>query len=153
MVISIEGKRVPNSNPERRRRRRVEAATVITRDELVSGAFKQFDRKLSANGGSLPTWELRDFIRERVSGIRLNGVDIISVDIGNHTKDPIDPMTRAYLESAITKAVVVEYFEPELRRNGVYAVIHPIKSARNYGRSLVHKPEIPYEYNNAFWDQ
>lgn len=124
-----------------------EKPRALTKAELLDGAMRQFRDKISE--GDLARWEIERFVSETVTGIKINGVDVISIDIGNHKKEALSSVAKAYLGSKRTKTIVVEYFEPELRKNGVYAVLHPVKSARNYGRSMLGKPPIPYTYAKA----
>lgn len=60
--------------------------------------------------------DIETFIDQKITGIRLNGVDVLSIDIDH--KGLLDPITVAYLNASRTKVIMPEYFHPELVENG-----------------------------------
>src|SRR5689334_3555886 len=80
----------------------------IDPDELYMDAVKQ------GIGYSEP-YRLAEYLSEDVSAVRVNGVDVVSVNF-EHGR-VIDPFLGDYIRSPRTKVVVPEYFYPEVSRN------------------------------------
>lgn len=71
--------------------------------------------------GKINSWSLEYFIEEHVRVVHREGIDAVIID--QEWNQPffrgytIDPVLECYIESARTKGVMVEYFNPELIQN------------------------------------
>ena len=59
---------------------------------------------------------LTDFVEQDVSGVRVNGTNVISVNYDARETE-IDPFLSRLIASPQTQAVFVEYFDPDFRGN------------------------------------
>ncbi len=89
----------------------------LTHDEILASAVKDLSiDQHSGYQGSIERASLDQFIKESVTGVRMNGVDVLSVDF-EHSDNSPDPYIGKFIGSDRTKLVVAEYFYPELERN------------------------------------
>jgi hypothetical protein len=56
------------------------------------------------------------FIDNKVTGVNINGVDVISIDVDREPGN-LEQIIRGYMNCARTKVIVPEYFYPELQSN------------------------------------
>ena len=77
---------------------------LLETEELVTGALHQFSGQI--NNGELSQRQVETFVKDRVTGVKVNGVDVVSIDI-HHEDQTIDPVMRAYMESDRTRAIVI----------------------------------------------
>lgn len=86
----------------------------LSLDELISSAESDFSNQI--NSGLLSIDDIQEFIRKKVIGVKINGVNVISIDF-EHSDEEINPVAQAYLKSPSTRVIVVEYFYPEIKKN------------------------------------
>ena len=73
------------------------------------------------------------FISEKVTGIHLNNVDVLSIDV-DHTTE-IDSYIKAYMQSPRTALIISEFFYPELIENaGILA--RPMRKVKQRGGTM-----------------
>ena len=87
----------------------------IKLDEIYKNT--QIDFTTEINAGKFTDEELKQYISERVQGVRLNGVNVILIKNEYLQDTSVHPILEAYMASQKTNVVMVEYFDPELRQN------------------------------------
>ena len=86
----------------------------ILQDELITRAQKDFSSAIQE--GLFSPDDVQKFVSEKVLGVRVNGIDVISIDF-EHSDEAINPIFEAYIRSPKTRVLVAEYFYPELKSN------------------------------------
>ncbi len=89
-------------------------AQYIPANELVKRAQADFSKQIDM--GLFSQQEIDNFVQEKVIGVKLNGVNVISIDF-EHSNEEVDPILEAYIKSPNTRVIVAEYFYPEIKNN------------------------------------
>jgi hypothetical protein len=85
----------------------------IRKQDLLDEAKTEFTSLFTTSGIWAP---LLKFVDKKVTGVHMNGVDVIFIDT-EHNESGLDYLSQAYINSPRTSAIVTEYFDPELRNN------------------------------------
>ncbi len=89
-------------------------AQFISTKEFTDRAKADFSKQVDS--GLFSNQKVDEFVEEKVIGVKLNGVNVVSIDF-EHTDEEISPICEAYIKSPNTRVVVVEYFYPEIKNN------------------------------------
>ena len=115
--------------------REASSARLLTSSELLRNAQQQFLVQLEA--GLMEHSALQQFVEKKVKGVKVNGINVITIDIDDRDHfTPLSPITKAYMGADATKVNVIEYFDPELRKNKVHTYMNPRASWRKRRRPL-----------------